>query len=435
MDNDYVMAHLKGAIDILNELKGYVFAHDYIPDEKPKFTKFPKNKIIMKFNDYIKTSVSRASNIGEEELEPMPKGSISHRKDGRWMGRFYFMNKYFYVYDKSETGCWNKLRAKRKETINEHKNSNAITKNMSFNTWFDYWASTYKVHSVKESTFHKINEVYNRYARNGIGTQKISSLNSSKIQNFINDLSAYSAKQKMHQMFKELFDALHKENYTKTDLMALVVLPKRENKDLPGDFTKLTETILSYENELIFLSTLKNTKSYLPCIFVLYTGLRRGELLGLKWENVDISNQTIRINQQFNMSTHKISSLKSNASYRTVPLLEPALNVLLELNNISHELDDFVFPDIVRFSQIIGYHAKKIGLTLTPHSLRHTFASRCYAAGVDPKMIQQLLGHESIDTTMNIYTHAMTSADKEIIIKMREFFIKKGIIILLENNT
>ena len=394
---------------------------------------FDQTNYIIKFKD-LQKGVNRASaKEREEETDAMPKGSISYRKDGRWMGRFYFLSKYYYVYDKSETGCWAKLRAKRKEIINNHKNNDTLSKTMTLNTWFDYWCSTYKIHIVKESTYKKINEVYNRYARDNIGNIKITLLNSSKIQSFINNLSAYSSKQKMHQLFNELFDSLHKENYIKSNVMALVGLPKRENKDLPGDLNKQKTFVLSYENERLFLDSIKSINVYYASLFILYTGVRRGELLGLTWGNVDLINQTIRINQQWNMITNKVSSLKSKAAYRTIPLLESAIDVLNKLNVSKHHPSDFVFTDINRISQMIGYYSRKLNLDITPHTLRHTFASRCYAAGVDPKMIQQLLGHESIDTTLNIYTHAMTSIDKEIIEKMREFFIKKGFIILLNN--
>lgn len=111
-----------------------------------------------------------------------------------------------------------------------------------------------------------------------------------------------------------------------------------------------------------------------------------------------------------------------------MPILPEAREILVEMIKSPHEDEDFIFPDMKRLSQRISILSNKLNIPFSTHTLRHTFASRCYAAGVDPKAIQTLLGHESIDTTLNVYVHLLKSVDEELLSRIRDFFIENKII-------
>ncbi|HHX67092.1 MAG TPA: site-specific integrase, partial [Gallicola sp.] len=297
---------------------------------------------------------------------------------------------------------------------------------------------------VKESTYIQYVEIYNRYAGKSIGNKKVIEVSASDIQTFINNISAYSALKKTRQIFRDLFDLLHKQGYIKSNPMTLVVLPKRNKDDSPDESDNDGNDILLHKDEIALLDYLsvdskskkKKNKYYYPVKFIIYSGLRKGEMLGLQWKHIDFKNDTIKVNQQWNYNSKKITSVKSKAANRTIPLLKKAKEALLELSNLKiHSAEDFIFlNDCIGITQRLAHYTKVLGFQINAHLLRHTFASRCYAAGLDPIAIRDLMGHETVDTTLNVYTHTLTSEDKEIISQMRAELIEKGILILTHNN-
>lgn len=448
-------------VDLLVELKGYNIAtNDITSEQKTKKTSKQEQTSFNFTNEFLKRRFENRPNDLNEYLKKHPemlekltstfevkidnlnynqvkesdddmgKGSVSLRTDGRWQGRFYFQKKRYYVYAKTKTACWEAVRAKRKELTEQFAPVESVSKTMLLNTWFDYWVNTFKAQTVKESTYLKYFEIYDRYVRESIGKQKVSTINSMKLQAFINEIPSYEAKKKLMYILNELFDLLHKENYVIKNAMTMVVLPKKQKDDQPIEADKAVK-ILSYSNEKIILDKLEKAKAtcYHAVKFILYSGLRRGEAIGLTWKNVDIKNEMITVKQQWSKETKRITSPKSSAGYRKIPLLEPAKEVLLELISLPHRDEDFVFPGIERLTQMLVYFSDKINIDFNAHMLRHTFASRCYAAGVDPLKIRDLLGHETLDTTLNTYTHVVNPEDQEIVEYMRNFFINIKVIV------
>ena len=410
-------------------------------------------------------SLSKSKNIGKKGAEKvnMQKGSITYRpKENRWMYRYRDKmqnGKVICDYAKTKKEAqmllkrelddyYDRLRVWEKSgkpinTTAKHNQSNVINKGMTLNTWFNYWVETFKKQEVRESTYIQYIEIYNRYAAKSIGNKKVIDISASDIQSFINDIPAYSALKKTRQIFKDLFDLLHKQGYIKSNPMTLVVLPKRNKDDSPdGEDDNSKSDILLYNDELALLKYLsvgskkKKNKYYYPVKFILYTGLRKGEMLGLRWKHIDFKNDTIKVIQQWNYNSKKISNVKSKAANRTIPLLKKAKEALLELSNLKiHTAEDFIFlNDCIGITQRLAHYTKVLDFQINAHLLRHTFASRCYAAGLDPIAIRDLLGHETVDTTLNVYTHTLTSEDKEIISQMRAELIEKGILILTHNN-
>lgn len=424
----------------LSIVKGQVLAEKARENTK-QAESYTKIKSIIKFSDITQNNNSK-SNIGNLEQNQKTEtnddenllkegdnitGSVSLRKDGRWMGRFYFQGKRYYVYDKTKTGCINKIREKRKELKEQVEKLDVISNNMKLNTWFDYYYETYKKQKVKNSTYLKLNEIYDRYVRNNFGNQKVNGITSLKLQTFINSITAYSMQTKIVQIFKELFEVLQKEGLIKRDPMNLVVLPKKSANDEAEEFVAIEEKILSYEDEIRFLNTIKKTSCYHPVKFILYTGLRRGECLGLRWKDIDLESNTITISQQYNTVVGTITSPKTKAAYRKIPILPEAKEIILELLPNKKNESELVFPKSKRLTKQVCYYASRANIHVNPHILRHTFASRCYAAGIDPKQIQKWLGHETITTTLDTYTHILEdSHDKVIINRLKETFKNMG---------
>ena len=158
--------------------------------------------------------------------------------------------------------------------------------------------------------------------------------------------------------------------------------------------------------------------------FVLQTGLRTGEMIGLKWSDIDFKNRTMKIERtmeyRYKVGEWRIGPPKSQAGYRTVPLTEEAVRILenqrkknQSLKIIPMEWKDFVFlcrkgTPVKNSTYDTGMfkYCDRAGIPrFSMHVLRHTFATRCIEAGMKPKTLQKILGHSNIGITMNLYVH------------------------------
>lgn len=178
------------------------------------------------------------------------------------------------------------------------------------------------------------------------------------------------------------------------------------------------------------LDAVQNTNAYLFVWFLLATGARRGEALGLKWDCVDLDSGVVELRRNLVFIDHKVSELrdymKTEAGTRSVPLPADLCAALREERQKTNSLFVFHRTDGSCFvgqafncfwqknvSNRFGPNAKQTSRTkgvyydhpVTPHVLRHTFATRCFEAGMDIKEVQYLMGHATPEITLGIYTH------------------------------
>lgn len=184
-------------------------------------------------------------------------------------------------------------------------------------------------------------------------------------------------------------------------------LPKKE---------KASRTWLSADDLKKFLTidTTNDTKGN-ALKFSTLTGLRRGELLALKWSDIDYDQHTVKVSKSLTKVAKgwTISKTKTNESIRTIPLNDIALEILNDQKKLTGS-------NALIFSKAKGTHfnpsslyddlkciLKQAGLqNIRIHDLRHSFASILHEANIDHKTIQSLLGHANIQTTLNIYVHS-----------------------------
>ena len=164
-------------------------------------------------------------------------------------------------------------------------------------------------------------------------------------------------------------------------------------------------------------------------LLLVSTGMRRGEALAIQWK--DICNGEIRISKQVSYETGVpvITDPKTDAGLRVVPIL-PDLEQHLKR---SGKPNDFLFHgedpskplQLSTFRRRWNHYCKEHGLDLTPHVLRHAYATMLFEAGVDVYTAQKLLGHADIDTTMAIYTHLRERQKNESIEKLKGHVLSK----------
>lgn len=195
-----------------------------------------------------------------------------------------------------------------------------------------------------------------------------------------------------------------------TDGCALPKLEHKEMKTLPVE--QLTS----------FLREAKESGVFELYYIELATGLRRGELLGLKWEDIDLAQGSLRVQRQIARINGEVieGPLKTKNAYRTLPLSADAVGVLQEQRKKGGS-SPYVFPSptggpISPDSVLHMLHRvlKRAGLSKVRfHDLRHTFATLALQNGVDIKTVSGMLGHYSAGFTLDTYTHVTTSAKKE----------------------
>jgi integrase len=171
----------------------------------------------------------------------------------------------------------------------------------------------------------------------------------------------------------------------------------------------------------------------------LYTGLRRSEALALRWKNIDFNNLRLHVTEAVDEITGeglKYGDTKNDSSIRPVDLDEDTIEVLRTHqkkyfkyygNNKIVFIDNngaAIRPDYI--TKLFRKIADKLGLEKTRfHNLRHTHATWLLQAGVNPKIVQERLGHASITTTLKIYSHVIPSMQKDAIKKLKKSLKKE----------
>jgi integrase len=159
---------------------------------------------------------------------------------------------------------------------------------------------------------------------------------------------------------------------------------------------------------------------------LLYTGLRRGEAIALKWDHIDFENKKITVTDNVVFLNNKavITKPKTAAGIREVVLLDCLAEKLRPL--MPADRSEFVFSGKTLhggsyYPKAWKRYKKATGLNITPHQLRHTYATILFEAGIDVKDAQGLMGHSDISVTQNIYTHIRKSRLSETANKLNSY--------------
>ena len=190
-------------------------------------------------------------------------------------------------------------------------------------------------------------------------------------------------------------------------------LPKTEHREMQT---------LSADQLTAFLLEAKHSGVFEMYYIELATGLRRGELLGLKWEDIDFTTQTLRVRRQVGRINGEVreAPLKTKKAYRTISLGTDAVGILKQQRE-KRPSSSYVFPDptggpIASNSVLHMLHQvlDQAGLPeIRFHDLRHTFATLALQNGVDVKTVSGMLEHFSAGFTLDTYAHVTTAAQKK----------------------
>ena len=310
--------------------------------------------------------------------------------------------------------------------IDEHSDIEQAT-NMLVDAWFDYWIDI-KKKTVRPNTVRNYSERYYQNIQKVIGKKLLSEVKPIHCQKIFTNMAEEGYRTStIYQTRISLFNMFEfaKEND--------VIINNPCKKSVKSDMGKPSEKkeALSIEVQKRFLEYAEGQSYENQFRFVLQTGLRTGELVGLKWEDIDFENKTLKVQRsmeyRYSVGVWRVGEPKSKSGYRTIPLTDEAIRILKEqkeknkkIKVISKEWEEQVFLcrkgepiknstyDTALFKICDKAEIKRFSM----HVLRHTFATRCIEGGMMPKTLQKILGHSNIGITMNLYVH-ITEEEKQ----------------------
>ena len=361
------------------------------------------------------------------------EGSITKRKDGRWQG-------YVIVGYNSETGkpkkkyFYSKLRKEVQMKIEETRERvksqtyRDIAK-VTVAEWFSTWLNDYMKPSLRKTTWESYRYQVDGHIIPNLGHLKLIELQTHHLQNLYNEklesgrldgrdggLSPKSVRY-IHTVIHSCLEQAKKENKIAINPASTVKLPKYQKPD-----------IRYMKNEEIrdFLTQAKDSKFYIAFYLALTTGMRRGEILALRWQDIDLDNHKVSVNQSLvrvkegglifqepktklakrtiNISSHLFSLLQDHKERQNIVIKSEGKNYRSDLDLIfCNNLGEPICPR--NFTRHFERLLKKAGLDRIPfHSLRHTYSTICLQEKVDIKTIQENLGHHSSAFTMDVYS-------------------------------
>ncbi|EOS70250.1 hypothetical protein C818_01943 [Lachnospiraceae bacterium MD308] len=353
--------------------------------------------------------------------------NIYKRKDGRWEGRYMKGRKesgkaiYGYVYAKTYNDAKNKLREKQQKISYHISKDNASKQREKFSAVAGSWLEQ-KRPQFKESTYIKYVNLLKYYILPNLGEVPLSKLTADIIEDFCKLMLQKGGRKKEGLSSKTVSDILSlmrsilcyasNNGYSVSfDIKSIVI--KQEQKEMQI-LTKTEQRVLC--QYIIEHPTPKN----LGILICMFTGIRVGEVCALQCEDISISEKTIHVHQTMQrIQTYSntggrtkiiVTVPKSRCSVRTIPLPDE----LVQLIQISY------FPFSGYFltgsqtkwiePRTMQNHFKSISKKcsireINFHALRHTFATRCVEYGFDVKSLSEILGHASVNITMNRYVH------------------------------
>lgn len=362
---------------------------------------------------------------------------LNQRKDGRYQARFTDTN------GKRCEKNFTKITDARNWLSESKYKSNLLNScNMTVDEWFGFWINNYKEGIVADNTKRNYYCRYKYNIQKAIGNMSLTDVKQIHCQKILNkmfDDGKYSygtidlTMITLHAIFKGAVENGYINKNPADNL-------KLRRKDMDDD--ENNRRVLSRLEQKDFIEYAKRSIYYNAFILVLETGLRCGEVGGLQWSDIDMNKGYLYVKRTLLQDSKKggfyFGSPKSKSSKRKIPLTNEAKEALINQQKLQYKLrlqsdewhnewDGLVFTTIngnpvgastfritmIRIVKNINKDREADALGgeyktfehCYMHSLRHTFATRCIEKGVQPKTLQKILGHSSIQVTMDLYVH------------------------------
>ncbi|MBN3928949.1 site-specific integrase [Streptomyces verrucosisporus] len=364
---------------------------------------------------------------------PNGAGSIWLRKDGRYEARVYVPQPDGTRKRKTVYGStWEECDTKRQELVRRDRQGIPTpTRSAKLSEWLPYWLQHYVQPRRKLSTYDKYEAHVRLYLVPMLGTKRLETLSVADVRRFItrvqNTHTAATAKE-AHRVLRTALTAAVREELITRNVAALVEPPRVKQREIRP---------WSLEETLTFLEAARRDPLYAAFVLAVAMGLRRGEIVGLRWADVDLDKRVLYVRQQTQRRRGQLyDDDPKSRRRRVVPM--PALCIAPLRWHRLRQREAFARTGVA-WSENGYVFATRNGRPVEPrnvyrsftrvtadagvrvvrlHDARHGCATLLTAAGVAPRVIMEILGHSQISITMDVYTHVVHDTQREAISHM-----------------
>lgn len=356
---------------------------------------------------------------------PDGDGLVRKRKDGRWEGRIVIGHKedgtpiYKSVFAKTQKELMPKLHG----AIDCYRDADLSEQgNMTLSEWIEKWLTSYAEPTLRESTVRGYRSDVRHHIKPALGNKMLRSITQRDVQKFYNALGRKTYKASdgnerrladatvrgVHMLLHEIMEAAVRSRLIVMNPTDGTVIPKLNRPPMK---------ILNEEQLDKFMKAIRAEPLWYDFFYTeITTGLRRGEICGLKWCDLDETNGTLKICRSIHSAPGgalEVGNPKTKKGTRTILLPPSTLHVLKERRKMA--LTEWIFPSLLEpekpTAPSAAYHRLKVILKAAGlpdirfHDLRHTFATTALEHGLDVKTLSAIIGHISSATTIDIYSH------------------------------
>lgn len=376
---------------------------------------------------------------------------ISQRTDGTYMARFTNrFGKRICVYDKTLKG----VKAKFTEAMYEDKKKlNLADDTILLDTWFEKWISIHKYNTIKANTKRRYIEIYKKHIAPTLGKRRLCDINQLMIRELLKNLDKngykFETKNKVKILLVDMFDKAILDDFARKN-------PARGIKIVKKEAEEKEVRVLSVEEQQTFFECCKGTFYDNLFTVAVHTGLRPGELCALTWDDIDFEKNELSVTKtllyqkleddekkEFHIETPKTKTSKRKVPLDTACILalkkqrlqsEVVKSKSVKFKDVPDEFKSLLFTTKFAtpinseiFCSAIERVLDEINLTrdsleqfevFSPHCFRHTFATRAFESGIQPKTVQNYLGHATLQMTMDLYTHVLDTHKQEEMSKL-----------------
>ncbi|MCL2570332.1 MAG: site-specific integrase [Firmicutes bacterium] len=360
--------------------------------------------------------------------------TITRHQRGNWYVRVRFNSKVHTIYGRTQIDCYDKLKAVVEQIENNKIIEHAkllqkfapptqeiarvetvpTQKQYTLQEWFGEWLGSYKIGNVRASTINGFKQDFKKLEK--LHDLKLGEITNIMLSKAINE-SSHKSKAGIYNfssLIKQMFDVAFNNR--------LIEMNPARNLPKPKHFAKNQKRALTHEQEQKFINLcLADLDKYEPLLICVLQGIRKGEMLALRPNDLCFVKNTLRIDESYDEQNPNDLLTKNQDSNRTMPMFELTRQVLLKYEH--YEPTQRIYTkSSAQLSKLLGELLEKNDLPrLTIHELRHTFISRCHEKKIDEIIVQKWVGH-AIGSRMTkaVYTHVSSEAELNFIETMNK---------------
>jgi len=360
--------------------------------------------------------------------------TYTKRKDGRLMKRVSVNGRLETLYSDDPKDLENQYIEKKHLS---HKGIFINDEGMTVGVWADKWLNLYK-RDKAQATINMYKDTIRLYIKPNLGNIKLKNLKQSDIVDMLNTLDEKGiTRRKEYTLItlKQILQTAVDNEYIYKNVATSIKLQRHKS----AEKIPLTEEVIARIKKLS-----KNDSDVFMILFMIYTGLRRGEVAPLQYKDINLDNKRLTVNKAVHFSNNQpvIKSTKTEYS-RTVPILNVIYDDIEQMSK-THKPNNYIFTNslgkmmtetsmkrkLKHVLKVLNEDlktdtpdsvSKQEPISFTYHQLRHTYACILHKAGIDIKEAQRWTGHKNVQVLLDIYTHLDEQDNKNAVDKINQF--------------